>query len=298
MQEPRSNFNLFKYSIFISFAWLLPCFLEGLTLQDAEKFGELPPSFLLKTPSYQRSPKVPKEIWESLVPYFLPEDHPIKGHLDEIFSQARVILSIPSMEKAEFLHPKPRKWTHLIVTKHPDIPGYIFKVYLDAQRYHKKKPEYVHWLERIQGASKIQNEIDRRHWQHLFKVPKKWIYPLPLHPSPPKEFIRKDFILVEEDMNIYDEGENYQKWKSSWITVEKLEALYTLLEKLGLHDCPKPDNIPFSKDGKIAFVDTQTLNKWPVLYHKLTPYLSPSLKFYWKNLLRSAPRKKKANLSS
>lgn len=271
--------KMFKRYFITSFVWLFPYLLEGFVIHHEEVFDHTSPSL-----PYSRSPHVPKNVWNRLAPYFLPENHPIKRFLDQIFSNSRVILSIKSMKKAGFIHPKPRKWTHLIVTKHSDFPGYIFKVYLDAQRYYKNKPEYLHWLERIQGASKIQAEINRHHWQHFFKVPKKWIYPLPPNPSPPKEFLRKNFILVEEDMDIYDEETNYKKWKSQWVTVEKLDALYTLLEKLGLHDCPKPDNIPFSKDGKISFVDTQTINKWPVLYKKLIPYLPSSIKSYWKKL--------------
>jgi hypothetical protein len=46
------------------------------------------------------------------------------------------------------------------------------------------------------------------------------------------------------------------------------------LRKLGLNDCAKPDNIPFCSDITIAFLDTQTHHQWPILYHRLTPYLS------------------------
>lgn len=236
--------------------------------------------------AYPRNPYVSEDVWDQVSPYFLPEDHPIRPILDQIFSYYRVTLSIKSMKKAGFIHPKPRKWTHLIVTKHPDLPGYIFKLHLDAQRHYKKKPEYIHWIKRIQGAHAIDKKIQKYHWEHLFKVPEKWIYPLPEEPSPPKEFIRKNFILVEEDMDIFDDKENYGKWRSDWITADKLDSIYIILEELGLHDCAKPDNIPFSKDGRISFIDTETTQEWPVLYKKLTHYLSPPMRSYWKHLTR------------
>ena len=107
---------------------------------------------------------------------------------------------------------------------------------------------------------------------------------LPEDPSPPKQFIRKDFILVEEDMNLLDKESNLAMWKSDSITEELLDALYHLLEELGLNDCAKPDNAPFSSDGRIAFIDTETHHSWPVNYSKLTPHLSPEMKTHWKHL--------------
>lgn len=67
---------------------------------------------------------------------------------------------------------------------------------------------------------------------------------------------------------------------------ELLSALYDVLEITGLKDCAKPANIPFSQDGRIAFVDTQSWKEWPVDYNKLTDYLSPDLQVYWKNKIK------------
>lgn len=243
--------------------------------------------FVITAPeSYVKPKKLEQQIWNMAAPYFLPENHPVRPALDEIFSASRATLSIKALKKAGFLNPKPRKWTHLIVTRHPQVPGYIFKIYLDSQRYFKEKPEYIHWIERIQGVLAIQNEIEKQGWQDTFKTPQKWIYPLPEEPAPPKEFVRKYFILVEEDMDLYSDQENYSLWKSEAVTFQKLDRFYHLLKKLGLHDCAKPDNAPFSRDGKIAFIDTQSAFEWPVLYKKLEPYLSEDKRDYWKRLTK------------
>ena len=225
-------------------------------------------------------------VWNQVEPFLLPEDHPIKPVLDKIFTQSRATLSIKSMKQAGFINPYPRKWTHLIVTRHPEVPGYIFKIYLDAQRYFKGKKEYEHWLQRIEGVRLIKEEIEDRGWEHAFKTPIKWIYALPSEPSPPKEFKRKNFILVEEDMEILDTNANYEKWGSDEVTEDLLRAFFTICEELGLHDCAKPDNAPFSKDGKIAFIDTQSFYHWPVLYEKMTPYLSKEMQALWKKLTK------------
>lgn len=252
-----------------------------LSVSDSRTFAALSSNL------YDKPSCVSDELWDELSPYFLPEDHPARPVLDQIFSQSRATLSLKSLKKAGFIDPKPRKWTHVVVTRHPDVPGIIFKIYLDAQRNFKQRTEYQQWIQRIEGALLIEQMVQVHGWEHIFKVPKKWIYPLPEEPNPPKEFIRKNFILLAEDMDILPQEENYAKWKTDWINREKIDAIYAICEELGLYDSAKPDNIPFSRDGRIAFVDTQTVNRWPVAYRKLTPFLTTTMQEYWKSLTKS-----------
>lgn len=232
-------------------------------------------------------PPVKAKVWNKVFPYLLPDDHPIKPNLDLIFSSSRAILNLKTLRAAGFVNPKVRKWTRLIVVKHPQLPGYVVKTYLDAQRNYKDKPEYHHWLLRIKGARAIQDLIDKNQWNHLFKVPKKWIYALPNQPAPPKEYSRKNFILVQDDMDLLSPADNRAAWGSHMVTEEMLFGLYTILETLGLTDCIKIDNIPFSKDGRVAFIDTQSFDQWPVHYKMFTSFLSEDLQPYWKRLIRN-----------
>jgi hypothetical protein len=218
-------------------------------------------------------------------PYLLPKEHPIKPVLDAIFSQSRAIFNLHALKKAGFEETKPRKFTSLLVTKHPLIPGYIFKLYLDAQRPHKNKPEHYFWMLRIQGAAKIREAIAMHSIGHLFKVPKKWIYELPQYPKPPKGYDAKCCILVEEDMEILSYEENKNAWKSTLVTEELLFYLHIILQQVGLSDCTKPDNIPFSYDGRIAFIDTQSFDE-KVSFSRLSPFLSASNKAYWEMLIQ------------
>lgn len=218
--------------------------------------------------------------------YLMPENHPIKPALDQLFSASRVLLNWESLCAAGFEATKPRKFTRLIVASHPDFPGYIFKLFVDAQRYEKKELVHEYWINRIVGARLIEEQIVRNGWQHYFKVPKKMLYILPKDPQPPKEFYAKNSILVEDNMNIFSSSDNNALWKSDSISTEFLKALFTLAESIGLGDM-KPDNIPFSLDGRAAFVDTQT-------YHvkggakKMTSYLSPENQTYWKQLIKNS----------
>lgn len=246
--------------------------------------------FTAHVTAYTRHPEVSQKVWDSLMPYFLPEDHPARKSLDRIFKKSRVTLSAKSMGKAGFTNPKPRKWTHLIVTTHPKLKGYVIKAYVDAQRHHKNKPEYHFWMLRIKGVRKIQKYIGDKGWGDLFATPKKWIYPLPVNPTPPSGFHPKRFVLIEEDMNILSDKDNCEKWRSAFVDEEVLDKVYAILQELGLRDCAKPDNIPFTKNDKIAFVDTQTFEQWPISYPKLASDLSPSMRSYWKDITK--PRKR------
>jgi hypothetical protein len=69
------------------------------------------------------------------------------------------------------------------------------------------------------------------------------------------------------------------------VTPELLKALYTVITELGLFDCAKPANCPISKDGRVAFVDTQSYHSKKVKYHKLTHFLSPNMRQYWLSLI-------------
>lgn len=237
-----------------------------------------------------KNQEIDPEVRERVQPFLLPDHHPAKASLDGIFSKSRALLSVKSMKKAGFIDPKPQKFTRLIVTRHPELKGYVIKAYLDAQRYYKDKPEHHYWLLRIKGAESIRSLIALNGWENQMKVPHKWIYELPQQPAPPSDYLRKHYILVEEDMELLNSKDNKAMWASRAVTHELLDSVFQLIDGLGLHDCVSIDNIPFSQDGRIAFIDTQTFDEWPIDYGRLTPYLSPEMKAYWKQLAKTAKR--------
>ena len=214
---------------------------------------------------------------------FLPKNHPVHRKLDQLFAKERPLLSLKTLRRAGFQKARPRKFTHLIVTRHPEIPGYIFKLYLDAQRFPHGEAENNFWKRRIQGAKKIRRLIAKKRWEKIFKVPRKWIYKTPTN-GIDSDYPIKLTLLVEEDMDLLSPQKNQKRWKK--ISPQKLRALHTILTKIGLRDCAKPDNIPFSRDGKIAFIDTQTHGEKSIAYKKLLPFLNPPMQTYWKKLNR------------
>lgn len=234
------------------------------------------------SPLDNANPLVTPEVWLKLEPYFLPADHPIKMDLDHLFQKHRVTSSLESFEKCGFGKAKLRKPTNIVIGKSPRFKGFIFKVFLDCQ---PPLCEWENWLRRIEGASAIQQCLVQNDFHH-FVVPKKWIYPLPQEPSPatPQEQ-RKNFILIVEDMNILNKKDNLKAYKTR-MNERLLNELYVILSEVGLLDSVYPDNIPFTKTGQIAFVDTEHHHhpKDKVPYEKLTPFLSTKMGAFWSSL--------------
>jgi hypothetical protein len=223
--------------------------------------------------------------------FLLPEDHPIKSKLDEIFGDSRILTSVKHLKKAGFENPKVRN-RGVVIGRHKDLKGYLLKLYLD----NKDVDEVYQWEKRIQGALLIQKALDIFGYNDIMKVPKKWIYELPARGPKPSRSARypKFYALVVEDMDIYSDPETFMLYRTS-ITTEHLDALYTVLTTCLLSDSTWLPNIPFAHDGKIAFIDTEfagtSLSIW-VRLPRLGKYLSSSMRRYWNNLLETRRNQK------
>lgn len=229
---------------------------------------------------------LPQDITQAIHPYELEKNHPVRKHLDSLFRKSRVITSLESLKKAGFKCQGPRKHTGLIVAKHKKTPGYIYKIYTDVQEFYKRVPEYQLWLLRVEGAKRIREYVALHQWEDLFKVPTKWIYIIPESSKEANGYYVKYTMLVEEDMRLRSASKNEEMWKGDGISHDLLHRLYRIITDLGLRDCAKCDNIPFCRDGKIAFIDTQTFDAPPVSYQRLTPKLNRTNRQYWQELIR------------
>lgn len=234
---------------------------------------------------YVKNPYVTEEVWEELQSYFLPENHPIKAALDNIFSKRRVLESDASMEKVGFKIIN-HSQSSMVTAKHSAMKGYLVKAFLDP----KETTDWIWWKKRIDGARCIQSSIDRHNFNNLFKVPKKWIYPIPPQPAPKNTqwITPKNFILVVEDMQILDSRKNHRAFKKQ-MTKPLLDALYVELTENRLIDSIYADNIPFCKDGKIAFIDTEHVNDYtqPVKLWLIARYLSDEMHAYWDQVIQN-----------
>jgi hypothetical protein len=230
---------------------------------------------------YSKSPHISDKVWETVKPYFLPSNHPIKKRLDQIFS-TRPSASEKRLKNAGFNKPRHRPQSKMVVSHHPDLPGYLFKLYTDDQ----KLVDYTLIIHRIKGAESIKRSIKRHGYDKFFKVPKKWIYPLPVETSRSRG---QNFVLVVEDAKILSHKQNYSKWRGEEMTQERAKAIFTLLKENGLRDTIHPFNLPFCKDGKMAFIDTEYHHSGPVHFTRMTRHMPKALRPFWQRLIAGQP---------
>lgn len=232
-------------------------------------------------------PDVPEAIWNAVLPYLIPDNHPAKPKLDRIFCSRRATLDPEAFRRAGFARNRPGRFSRVMASTHPSLQEYFIKAFADTEL--RIEADWQKWLHRIAGAQAIRECIVRHNYQSQFKVPNKWIYPLPKHPSPPKSnrYLRKNFILVVDNARSVGHSNNEKYYKHK-ITKKTLHALFTILNEVGLYDSVYAFNIPFCKDGKIAFIDTEYHHRWPIPFQKLSRYLSKEMREYWERLARQA----------
>jgi hypothetical protein len=228
-------------------------------------------------------PKVDESIWEQVRPYLLPANHPAWPKLNRIFCKVRATQTPEDFKKAGFKRWRPGRWSRVMASSHPEIKEYFVKAYSDLELgiiYDWKK-----WIHRIEGAKTIRATIKRNNLQEHFKVPHKWLYPLPAHPSPPKNshYLRKNFILIAENMRIQPHEKNDKMYKHN-MTRQLLDGIYIILQEAGLYDSVYNFNIPFCKDGRIAIIDTEYHHKWPVPFERLSKCYSKEMRAYWEKI--------------
>jgi hypothetical protein len=230
--------------------------------------------------AYERPADVPQEDWETLAPYFLPDDHPIKAKLDKIFGSRSVTKSSKAVYRAGFFQAKPREYTKIIVTTHMSILGYVVKFYLDTA---EGVNPVQNFKERVIGSIAVKQCIKQNNLGHLLKCPNKWVYPIPTFsdsgPNP------QHFILVAEDMRPLENSKSLDKWQKK-VKKSQLDAVYMVLSTVGLPDCVYAFNIPFCTDGKLAFLDTELCGLWPVPYRRMEKFLRGDMLEYWIQLTR------------
>lgn len=237
----------------------------------------------VEKPQYEKPNGVSHGVWQHVQGYLLPHDHPIKPALDEMFGSMRVLNNRASYMAAGFNY-RERNRRRRLISKNPKLPGYLIKTYLDVHPLGKE--DGLIWKHRIDGARQVQACIDHHKFNHIMKVPKKWLYPLPNKPAATGPY-PKGFILVVEDMEILSHNANNEKYRTE-LTVEQMCAIYVVLKQNLLWDSIFPFNIPFCKDGKIAFIDTEFFNddNHPLRLERMTEYFPPHLHSKWKRLIK------------
>lgn len=207
--------------------------------------------------------------------YLLPQDHPLYTQLASLFYDSHMFQSYKYLKHADFKVKLGNHGKRLMVGAHPSIPDYLIKKFPNAVPQTKQLGNFI---QRIKGAAVLRNYIRKHRFKHLV-VPEKWLYRLP------KNFPNHSYVLIVEKMDIYDDADdpNGQIRKMYYdIDIEVLTELCTLLHAVGGCDS-LVRNIPFTRSGQIAFVDTESVGtaKTRGQFHKDTlPLFNPELQAY------------------
>lgn len=234
--------------------------------------------------SYAKHGNITDDMWLRASPHFLPENHPVKPFLDRLCSSSRIVHNSASLLKAGFDQINPRRYSGCIVTPHRKMKGYMFKLHYDHQT------EQGDWnlIMRARGASFLQEAIDHYQLGATFGVARKWLYPLPLEPSPLESKHRKFFILIAEAIPLVSDKDNKKMWTNDTITTrERLKGYYRLLKDQGMNDSVYMFNVPYAKDGRVFFIDTEHHHNQPIRFDKVPSYLSPQGKIWWNDIVVS-----------
>jgi len=126
---------------------------------------------------------------------------------------------------------------------HSSAPGYLFKKYNNDKPAKKQISNYLH---RIEGARLLRAFVAERGFSRV-AVPRKWLYEL--SPDFPERY-----LLIVEKVHLASESDTYRGYDRT--SREQLRELATILYYFrGLNSTAA--NLPFTEDGKIAFIDTE-----------------------------------------
>jgi hypothetical protein len=218
--------------------------------------------------------------------HILPANHPGKRALDAIFLSSRATKDEESFQASGFTTLFKKERSFIRVARHPSLPGYLVKVYLDSEQRQKRNRAGWEWLlRRCEGAKKIRRIIEQNKIKH-FQAPGKWLYPLSARPN--STSLDQPFVLLVRDMDLVSKEENESAWKSL-ITREHLNELYLIITRAG-GSSYRPDNIWLTKRGKFAFIDTEYSTQ-NFDYKSISSYLSPEMRNYWVNLTQKQKKK-------
>lgn len=228
--------------------------------------------FLSKSPT-----TLQEKIRKNYGRYLLSERHPIKSILDAIFFP-KVTQNKKKFLNAGFNILFEQPYSHIVVSEHPQMPGYIQKLYLDTEtRMKHGKPGWKWLIQRCMGAENVRNLIAARGLK-FFTVPDKWIYLLPnatkgSHPA----------ILVATKMNLVSQSKNVEAWRN--ISHSQLDELYIILSH-GYSSSYVVNNIPYTKEGLFCCVDTEHVKR-KISYRSVKKFIGKDKHAYWDRLVKT-----------
>jgi hypothetical protein len=151
----------------------------------------------------------------------------------------------------------------IMVGSHPSARDYLFKKYA---RDISLKEQHGNYLRRVEGVRRLRALITDKDLQSVI-VPRKQLYELP---SKFGSRDRSSYVLIVERLPILDSDRSERAYHR--IDEDVLRDLCTVCYMFpGLDSNAK--NIPFTEDGRIAFIDTEHWDRHSDRHKRKKPYL-------------------------
>lgn len=143
---------------------------------------------------------------------------------------------------------------------HKSAPGYLFKKYNNDKDGTK---QLVNYMRRIEGARLLRAFIAERGFTRVV-APRKWLHELsPAFPA--------RYLVVAEKLDLVSDSSTRRAYAN--IGKEQTRELATVLYYFrGLNSTAS--NLPFTRDGKVAFIDTERWHHDKDYLHKVGDRLS------------------------
>lgn len=232
--------------------------------------------------SWEKPSEVDLSVWSCVEPYLIPDDHKVALKINKIFKQNdfRVTESFHTLHEAGFHVTGTDHTLNFRVVKHKDIKGWLFKIYTDDN---PQETEWPHFVARCQGALEAKKAIKNQRAEKLFKVPQKYI--IPIKDKSPTPYVKKQFILAVEEMDLLAKENNKKAWGTKKDQKEFLNTFWRVVTEAGLSDNFNIYNSPWCHCGMVAFVDTEHFHEWPVHYPNLLIRLKGRNHIHWQSLI-------------
>jgi hypothetical protein len=216
----------------------------------------------------------------------MPSVHPARVLLETLCRRSNIIDNEGAFCEAGFEVRVKKLRSLMRVATHPALVTYIFKVFFVEERQceREKSRGWKGFPARCRQADRIRGVIQERGIRH-FKVPHKWLFYPPYHPSCGLD--DQPMILVAEYQDLLSRRENEHAWLNS-VTESHLDELYAIIDGAGGVSC-RPDNIALTRQGQFCFIDTEHSSETRD-YESITPYLSNRMCQYWAELTQGSAK--------
>jgi hypothetical protein len=223
-----------------------------------------------------------------LARFFIHKSHPMKPVLDKIFSGPGVLASEEAFKEAGFKillskRSSNTRKAYFHLGRHPLVPGYLFKVYLDSEDNLESEEGWRKLADRCQGAENIRKLIKKKGIRN-FVVPDKWLYRVPVYRKN-----QQRVVLMVTDMNLTSSARCRKAWRNA--SKKQLDELYCILSR-GYSSTSLINNISYTKMGKFTCLDTEYPGQHPkrlTNMPKAKRFFSPEMSAYWDFLMMRHP---------